>query len=65
MNMAKVNGVLGPIDTEELGFTLMHEHILVVDWSMRQAFADWYDRSAQVERAVGEVIAAVEDEMAV
>ena len=27
--MAIVNSVLGPIDTKELGFTLMHEHILV------------------------------------
>ena len=27
--MATVNSVLGPIDTKELSFTLMHEHILV------------------------------------
>jgi phosphotriesterase-related protein len=27
--MATVNTVLGPIDTKDLGFTLMHEHILV------------------------------------
>jgi phosphotriesterase-related protein len=27
--MATVNSVLGPIDTKDLGFTLMHEHILV------------------------------------
>ena len=26
--MAKVNTVLGPINTEDLGFTLMHEHLL-------------------------------------
>jgi len=26
--MAKVNTVLGPIDTAELGFTLMHEHVM-------------------------------------
>jgi hypothetical protein len=26
--MAKVNTVLGPIDTGDLGFTLMHEHLL-------------------------------------
>lgn len=27
--MAKINSVLGPLDTADLGFTLMHEHILV------------------------------------
>jgi len=27
--MATVNTVLGPIDTKDLGFTLMHEHVLV------------------------------------
>ena len=53
--MAKVNGVLGPIDTEELGFTLMHEHIMVLNWAMRQAFADWYDREKHVEQTVAEL----------
>ena len=41
--MATVQGVLGPIDTSELGFTLMHEHILVANWAMRQCFKDWVD----------------------
>jgi phosphotriesterase-related protein len=27
--MATVNSVLGPLDTADLGFTLMHEHIMV------------------------------------
>lgn len=27
--MATVNSVLGPIDTDKLGFTLMHEHLMV------------------------------------
>ena len=26
--MSKVNSVLGPIDTKDLGFTLMHEHVM-------------------------------------
>jgi phosphotriesterase-related protein len=26
--MAKINSVLGPLDTEKLGFTLMHEHVM-------------------------------------
>jgi phosphotriesterase-related protein len=49
--MATVQGVLGPIDTAELGFTLMHEHVLVANWAMRQSFADWVDVPAQVEAA--------------
>ena len=56
--MAKINGVLGPIDTADLGFTLMHEHILVVNWSLRQAFASWYDRDQHVPHAVSEVLSA-------
>jgi phosphotriesterase-related protein len=56
--VASVNGVLGPIDTRELGFTLMHEHILVCNWSMRQAFAGWLDRDAHVAHAVGELRSA-------
>jgi phosphotriesterase-related protein len=56
--MTKINGVLGPIDCEDLGFTLMHEHILVANWAMRQAFPSWYDREARVADAVAEVAAA-------
>jgi phosphotriesterase-related protein len=56
--MAKINSVLGVIDTADLGFTLMHEHILVADWSMRQAFQDWVDLDARIEEAVKEVCSA-------
>ena len=56
--MATVPGVLGPIDTAELGFTLMHEHVLVANWAMRHAFPDWIDREAHVRKATAEVLAA-------
>ena len=56
--MAKINSVLGAIDTADLGFTLMHEHILVATWSMRQAFHDWMDLDALIEEAVQELCAA-------
>ncbi len=56
--MATINGVLGPIAVEELGFTLMHEHILIANWSMRQAFADWVDLEAVKEYAVEELVRA-------
>ncbi len=58
--MAKVNGVLGPIDTADLGFTLMHEHIMVVNWSLRQAFSHWYDREQHIPHAVSELLSAKE-----
>jgi phosphotriesterase-related protein len=58
--MATVNGVLGPLDSATLGFTLMHEHLLVANWSMRQAFSSWLDRTALVTHAVREAQAAKE-----
>ncbi len=58
--MATIQGVLGPIDTDRLGFTLMHEHILVVSWAMRQSLPGWFDREAHVEHAVREVASARE-----
>ncbi len=53
--MAKINSVLGSIDTNELGFTLMHEHVLVMSWSMRQAFPGWLDRDAFLQKAVSDL----------
>jgi phosphotriesterase-related protein len=58
--MAKINGVLGPFDTAELGFTLMHEHVLTINPAMRHAFPGWLDRAAHVKRAVAEVRSAKE-----
>jgi phosphotriesterase-related protein len=49
--MAKIHGVLGPIDTEELGFTLMHEHVLVCSWAMRQSFPGYVDTDRLLEEA--------------
>ncbi len=36
--MATVNTVLGPIDTAKLGFTLMHEHLLVASAGVTQNY---------------------------
>ena len=55
--MPKVNGVLGPIDTADLGFTLMHEHVMVATPAMRQAFPDWIDRDAVVANATTVLVA--------
>jgi len=49
----KVNGVLGPIDTAELGQTLMHEHVTCADWSMRMNFGNaFFDQEAIKELAI-------------
>jgi len=55
-----VQSVLGPLDTAALGFTLMHEHILIADWSMRQSFPDYVDVPHVIEEAVREVSTARE-----
>lgn len=38
-----VNTTRGRVKASELGFTLMHEHMAMVDPAMRRAFADWFD----------------------
>ncbi|MBR1780923.1 MAG: phosphotriesterase [Oscillospiraceae bacterium] len=56
-----VNTVLGTVPAEELGQTLMHEHITCADWSMRMNFGDkflQYDKL--VEMAVGQLKKAKE-----
>lgn len=58
--MGTVNGVLGPIAAEDLGFTLMHEHIMVSNWSMRQNFDDWVDVDQVATTATSEVNLAQE-----
>jgi phosphotriesterase-related protein len=56
--MATLQTVTGPIDAADLGFTLMHEHILIANWSMRMAVPGWIDRNAFVPRAIEEVRSA-------
>ncbi len=58
--MATVQGVLGPIESEDLGFTLMHEHIMIANWSMRQAFGDWVDTEKVIAFASDELVKAKE-----
>jgi len=48
----KINTVKGPIETSELGTTLMHEHVCCADWSMRMNFgARFFDFDTVVETA--------------
>jgi phosphotriesterase-related protein len=51
--MANINTVLGVVDSEELGVTYMHEHVLVVSPEFQHywpGYAGW-DREVLVERA--------------
>ena len=56
--MSQVNGVLGPIEADDLGFTLMHEHIMICNWSMRQSFDDWVDIEEVTRNASQEITGA-------
>lgn len=58
--MSRVNTVLGAVDTADLGFTLMHEHIMSVNWPMRQAYSDWVDRETVINEAVSSLLSAKE-----
>lgn len=51
--MATVNSVLGPIDTKDLGFTLMHEHVLVGFAGVYQDYPELLGGNP-LERAVDE-----------
>jgi len=52
--MVTVNSVSGPLDTADLGFTLMHEHILVSSPGVRENFDVW-NRAEEMERAVTKI----------
>ncbi len=38
--MSQINSVLGPIQAEDLGFTLMHEHVMVCASGLLQSYPD-------------------------
>ncbi|HEX2173449.1 MAG TPA: phosphotriesterase-related protein [Dehalococcoidia bacterium] len=50
--MQQVNTVTGPIPVEELGRTLMHEHVLIAwpGWELDSAYR--FDREAALQRAI-------------
>ena len=48
----KINTVTGPIDTADLGKTLMHEHILCANHTMVKICPNWYEREPFVDYAV-------------
>src|SRR5687768_16511219 len=51
-SMPTIQSATGPIDTNDLGFTLMHEHIRVGWGPMFQQYPELFDRKAELARAV-------------
>lgn len=58
--MATIQSATGPLDTANMGFTLMHEHVVVLWPPMYQQYPELFDRKAQMENAVTRLIRARE-----
>jgi phosphotriesterase-related protein len=58
--MPTVESVTGPLDVEELGETLIHEHLLARDESNARQFPHLYDRDALYDAAVEAAKAALD-----
>ena len=52
--MATVETVNGPLDLEELGFTLIHEHFRATDEATRFQFPHLYDEAAEWDAAISD-----------
>lgn len=53
--MTLINSVLGPLDTEDIGFTLSHEHIVVTSAGIQYVYPEFIDRAGSINRAVAEL----------
>ena len=52
--MATVETVNGPVDLDELGLTLIHEHFRATDEAARFQFPHLYDEAAEWEAAISD-----------
>jgi phosphotriesterase-related protein len=57
--MATVEGVNGPIDLEQLGLTLIHEHFQATDEATRFQFPHLYDEQAEWDAALADANAVM------
>src|SRR5438132_11804044 len=57
--MPTVYAVAGPMDTADLGFTLMHEHIIVESPGVKENFPI-VDREAEIDKAAAKLKDAME-----
>ena len=57
--MPQVQTMRGPIDVDDLGPTLMHEHVFVLNTEVVQNFGEgvWWDEDAQVAAAIDKLTA--------
>lgn len=59
--MAQVASVRGPVDTADLGSTLMHEHVFVLSTEILQNYGgEWWDEQARITDGVQKLQAVVE-----
>lgn len=56
--MATIQTATGPLDTDSMGFTLMHEHVRVGWPPMYQQYPETFDREHELTRAVERLTAA-------
>ena len=52
-----VETVRGPVDTDVLGLTLMHEHVFVLNEEVRQNYPDGWNEDDRVDDAIGKLSA--------
>src|ERR1044072_9922832 len=57
--MAPVETVAGPVDVDELGLTLVHEHFRFADEAARMQFPRLYDEQAEWDAAIADARAVV------
>jgi phosphotriesterase-related protein len=50
--MTRINSVLGPLDTADLGFTLSHDHIILSSAGIRQVYPEFIDRAKITKDAI-------------
>jgi phosphotriesterase-related protein len=50
--MTRIETVTGPIDADELGVTLIHEHVLFRDEGVAGQWPDFYDEEAEMRAAI-------------
>ena len=59
--MATINSVLGPMDTNDMGFTLSHEHVMVTSAGIQYVYPDFIDREGTVQRGIATLKEAYEE----
>lgn len=50
-----IQSVSGLLSVDELGTTLMHEHVLQANWSMRMSYKEWFDYDSFISWASEDV----------